>query len=217
MLFRKARDVAARAGDVNTANAALEEITKIFALPPQKAKLELLEQLEKATPTLAVSSAIFELALSVVDEAIHDDDYLLAAKVATIVLAAANKTKSATYLSMVTARSKDIERLKSAHDKIRTDFDTLKTNPDDASANSQVGRFYCLQKGDWKRGLPMLAKGDDERLKSLASKELKNPEKAAERAELADGWWEFAQGLDKPLQIRACSMPPTFIETPLAS
>ena len=34
-------------------------------------------------------------------------------------------------------------------------------------ANLTVGKYYCFQKGDWEKGLPMLALGQDETLKAL--------------------------------------------------
>ncbi len=201
-MLREARDLAARVGDVETAKSALEELAKVFAVQTHKAKLEMVEQLNKASPTPVVSVAIFETAMSGIDEAIQDDDYLVAAKLLKFAESAASKTKSAATVSMAAARGKEIEQIKVGHDKIRDDFDTLKTNPDDAGANSIVGRFNCFVKGDWKHGLPMLLKGDDEKLKALAAKELASLDKPDDRMESADAWWEFAQSLDKSIQVR---------------
>ena len=58
--------------------------------------------------------------------------------------------------------------MKAAHER-------LNTNPEDAEANFTVGRFYCLYKKDWPRGLPALARGSDAGLKALAVKELDPP------------------------------------------
>ena len=33
------------------------------------------------------------------------------------------------------------------------------TNSDDPEANLRVGRYYCLIRGEWEKGLPLLAKG----------------------------------------------------------
>ncbi len=67
---------------------------------------------------------------------------------------------------------------------------TLEQNPADADANLALGRWCCFYKSDWPRGLPLLAKGTDERLKTLAQTELKPPAEGEEQAQLADGWWD---------------------------
>lgn len=64
----------------------------------------------------------------------------------------------------------------------------LEKTPDDPDANGQLGRFLCFFSEDWSRGIPMLAKGRDEGLKSAAGKEL-----AGEAAGLvAEAWWSLA-------------------------
>ncbi|MBI3877243.1 MAG: hypothetical protein HY300_15015, partial [Verrucomicrobia bacterium] len=44
----------------------------------------------------------------------------------------------------------------------------LAITPDDPGANLAVGQFLCFVKGDWESGLPLLAKSDDNVLKTLA-------------------------------------------------
>ena len=62
----------------------------------------------------------------------------------------------------------------------------LETNSNDADANLALGRFYALARGDWDRGLPLLAKGNDAPLKSLATADLATPADGNAAAELAD-------------------------------
>jgi len=66
---------------------------------------------------------------------------------------------------------------------------TLAKKPDDPEANFTAGKYLCLVKGDWDKGLPLLAKGSDAKLKELAQKELAGPKDAAEQAAVGDGWW----------------------------
>src|SRR5262249_9040848 len=65
-------------------------------------------------------------------------------------------------------------------------------------ANLTMGRYYCLAKGNWARGLPLLALGADADLKELARRDLAAPVKAAERAALGDGWWDQAERAQEP-------------------
>ena len=48
---------------------------------------------------------------------------------------------------------------------------TLQLKPDDPAASLIAGRWYCLQRGDWERGLPCLARSSDSRLSELARRE----------------------------------------------
>jgi formylglycine-generating enzyme required for sulfatase activity len=50
-----------------------------------------------------------------------------------------------------------------------------------------------LVKGDWKRGVPMLALGSDAALKAAAIKDLRGATKAEEQAAIGDAWWDLAE------------------------
>src|SRR5262245_17696113 len=44
--------------------------------------------------------------------------------------------------------------------------------PLDAETCLKLGKLICFLKGDWQRGLPLLARGSDERLRELAHQDL---------------------------------------------
>ena len=71
---------------------------------------------------------------------------------------------------------------------------TLKEKPDDPEANLALGKYRCFNRGDWDKGLPMLAKGDDGKLKALAEKDIAGAASAKEQAKLADAWWNVSRG-----------------------
>ena len=77
----------------------------------------------------------------------------------------------------------------------------LQQRPGDPALNEAIGRYYCLDKGDWEQGLPKLAAGGDAQLKTLAATELAVPQDAHARLDLANAWWDLAEGLD-PAQRR---------------
>jgi hypothetical protein len=70
----------------------------------------------------------------------------------------------------------------------------LEGDPLGAAANEKVGRFYSLVMGQWKKGLPWLAQGSDQRLRELAVQELgllvdpTQPPSVAVRRKLAEDW-----------------------------
>src|SRR6185436_6992307 len=57
-------------------------------------------------------------------------------------------------------------------------------------ANLTVGQYLCLYRGQWKAGLPRLAKGADARLKTAAIKELATTDGEA------DAWYELLPTLE---------------------
>ena len=70
---------------------------------------------------------------------------------------------------------------------------TLAKKPDDPEANRVAGEYLCLVKGDWARGLHMLATSDDGKYAWLAAKELKKITEPAEQVTQGDGWWNLAE------------------------
>ena len=56
-----------------------------------------------------------------------------------------------------------------------------------------VGQWYCFVKGDWEKGLPLLAKGSREDLAQLAKQDLAKPATATEQASVGDAWWALAE------------------------
>jgi hypothetical protein len=75
----------------------------------------------------------------------------------------------------------------------------LKDNSADEAANLAVGQFYCFHKGDWDKGLPLLARAGDEGLAALAKEDVQRPKEAAAQVKLAQAWEaraEKAEGIE---------------------
>ncbi len=83
----------------------------------------------------------------------------------------------------------------------------LEKNPTHTAANLAAGRYLCFVKGDWGRGLPMLALGSDAELKAVSTLELQGTDSVIEQLTVADAWWALAktkEGSERnALRIRA--------------
>jgi hypothetical protein len=79
----------------------------------------------------------------------------------------------------------------------------LKASPVDGGANLAVGGYYCFFKGNWEKGIPMLALGNDEPLKSLALKEVQGVSDADAQVAVGDGWWALAATSEERVQKQA--------------
>lgn len=70
-------------------------------------------------------------------------------------------------------------------------MDTLAGAPDDPAANYAVGWYFCMVKRNWREGLQMLTKVDDEDLRLLAQLELQD-NNSTQSVRLGDAWWDYA-------------------------
>jgi hypothetical protein len=89
----------------------------------------------------------------------------------------------------IVAKNKQAVAARKAYADAVPAMDTLKQKPNDPEANLAVGKYRCFSKGNWETGLPMLAKGSDERLKALAAMDIAGAASASGQADLGDAWW----------------------------
>jgi hypothetical protein len=69
-------------------------------------------------------------------------------------------------------------------------------------ANLTVGQYYCFFKGQWDRGLPMLARADDSEIADLAQADLNGPSGAEDQVRLGDRWWNLAERFEQATRDR---------------
>ncbi|MGH7193476.1 MAG: formylglycine-generating enzyme family protein, partial [Candidatus Saccharimonadales bacterium] len=74
----------------------------------------------------------------------------------------------------------------------------LAKQPDDPSANEVMGKHLASTEGDWPKVLVHFSKAGDAELRAAAEREAKATDKDGPRLELADLWWNIADGVDLP-------------------
>lgn len=207
VLLDEAASLAAKGGDTITAFQALDRLTSAFDVPAIPRKLAALEALSASSPPPA-HKQIAELALALVDQAMASDDYKMAKDLVSIGAASSRKSKDAASGKIAGIRAAEIEKLIKQYATIKEALATIEKTPDDAKANQAAGTYFCFTKGNWGRGLPMLAKGDDAALKRLAEKDLAKPGDSSAQLAIGDDWWDFSQTQEGPtkvnLQVHAC-------------
>ncbi|MBI3410229.1 MAG: hypothetical protein HY040_17955 [Planctomycetes bacterium] len=97
----------------------------------------------------------------------------------------------------------DIGNVAKEEQKLKWARDALVKSPKDMHANHALGLFCCLELGDWQKGVPLLAMGDDSEdpftkglgvnLKALASTELSGLVTTKDALALAEGWYSVAK------------------------
>jgi hypothetical protein len=190
VLLRIARDMAAAAGDVVVALEAVERIVRAFDVDPLQAKLDCLEAVAQAASSSSQHRSLAQQAFSLIDLAVAEDDLEAASKLGEIARKSATRAREYALVKQVVARMKAVKESKQAYEEYQKALIRLEDNPIDPEANLSVGRYLCLTKGDWDRGVPMLALGADAELKAVAVQEL---QAADEQAALGHAWWDLAE------------------------
>ena len=209
-LLGAAKDMALLGNDFETALAAIDVQDQQFEIDPFPTRIDILKAATKASRTLKANEALSKAALDMITQAVAREKYDAAKQIAALGLGFARQTRDNDGVKSLTLKTKHLEELEAANAQIAPAREKLKDSPTDPDANTQVGRFFCLSRGDWTRGLPMLVLGTDAALKDLAERELKATTDAPDRSALADAWWDYAaqqQGLSAAqIQVHAAAL-----------
>jgi serine/threonine protein kinase len=169
-LFREARDLAARSGDVELALRAADEMAHHFAVSVLQARLGVAEVAGRRDLPAPVRAKLLPVSLMLAETALEADEYELAERCLQVV-----------------GRDEAAATLRKAHEAIQEPLRTLASKPDDPEANTAVGKFHALVRGNWDRALDYLARGEDRQLKALAEADLACPS-GAKADQLADDY-----------------------------
>jgi serine/threonine protein kinase len=209
VLTRMAASLAVAARDAETAFQCVDQLDAAFDVDPFAMKTAILAGWAKDAQTPPARKQLIEQMLVVGDEAMDVGNADAAKELGRLATAKASGLRD----KDLTQRLKEYrERLAKAGrnlEELREAQASLAKDPQDPQANLVVGQYFCFTKGDWQKGLPLLAVGSDERLKGLAEREISvlshppsatgmpaapsNPQSPIPNPlELADGWWAVA-------------------------
>jgi hypothetical protein len=195
MLFIKGAEKAVAGGDVMLAMQGIDQLALDFEADPLEMKEKLLEKFVSVGKPDQVAKAI-PVAEQLMDQAEAADEFEIAIVLATTAGKAAAKGQIATRKETedrLALRRHNLRMMMPMYTAATKAEETLAKDPADPEANLKAGRWRCLFKNDWAGGVPLLAKGSDEKLKVVAEQELKAPTEAEKQVELADAWWELGK------------------------
>lgn len=137
--------------------------------------------------------SLFDQAGLLFDEAVAKARFDDAKRYGDFAAATAGRIKDQNLSKQTNERNAALVARRKEWDVVKAASDKLAAAPDDADANLIVGRFLALTAGDWRRALPLLAKGNDEVLKGLAEKSLAGAADPKAQTTLGDAWYDAAQ------------------------
>ena len=185
--------IASQAGDGTTALAALDQLVSRFDINELQVTSDLLQQLAKRKDRdRTLSQMLLDKAEPLVDRALKEEQFDVAESMCQIALGAARQLDNRPRENSLAQQKNLVGEARRAYKAIQRTITSLE-DADDPAANLKVGRYYCLVRGEWDKGLPLLAKGNDPQLKELADAELRQPTIAADQLKLAEGWWQVGE------------------------
>jgi formylglycine-generating enzyme required for sulfatase activity len=194
-LLRMAGELAVGARDAETAFQCVDQIDATFEVDRFAMKTAILAGWTKEARSTDARKWLVEHSFAVGDEALDAGNVDAARELAKLVTSKSAGLRDKeivqrlkTFRQRFAEAGKDAEELQQAQAILAKDASH-------APSNLLVGRYLCFTKGDWKRGLPLLALAGDATLKRLAEQELKSPPtQPNDQLALADAWWEIALG-----------------------
>lgn len=193
VLLRVAKEVAVLGADGETALEAVERMVAAYDVDAMETRLDCLKELADAAKLSSQRAAFARQAYSLVDVALAEDDFEAAGRFGRIAEDLAKRGRNYSLVKEVVARMEELEELRQAYAEYQKAQVRLEDSPTDPEANLAAGRYLCLSRGDWDRGIPMLALGSDPALKVPAVKELVGADSPDAQIALGDAWWDAAQ------------------------
>jgi WD40 repeat protein len=198
----EARDLAARAGDLPASFLAIAELTRAFAVDPLAMKADTLAHAGKKAGSAEAHRVLAQAALQLLDEALAADSQVEALRLAALAETEAARSRSLPLVARVRKRVHELDSLRKQFEEFRPAAEKLRIDPADPAANLAMGRYHCLVRGKWAKGLPLLVRGADASLKELARRDLAGPTNSAERLAVGDGWWDQAERAQETIKAQ---------------
>ncbi len=183
------RRLSAEGGDVKRAYAACAELDRRFQHPtPLDARMMDTLRVLAASPGLtpADASHLTHLADFCANVSWDRREYAGAARFTAVAAAAAEKAGNPALAAAA-------DRGHQTAEFVRQSAAALAINPNNPTANTVLGRFLTVGRGDWEAGLGHLLGGGDPEVAGAAKLDLANPRDAAERQRVGDAWFELGR------------------------
>ena len=199
--LKEAAGFAMQAGEVELAFGIVDDISQAFKIDVAEFRAGIMSDAAKTELDSDSAERIGEAALAMLDAVIDRDAFAVGDQLAAVARACAGKTKNADLNAKAKRVTVQLEVLKKDYEGFKAAKAKLKSAPKDPEANLVVGKFLCLDKGQWTKGLTNLAQGNDESLKKLAERDLAGAGKTPDQTTLGDAWWDLGEKMEDPAKF----------------
>lgn len=193
VLLNMSKDLAADGGDADAALAAVAELDRTYAINTIAVRAETLRAAAKNAGTSATRKAALNATIPLFDDAVAADRFEIAKPLGELALVLAKKENDAASASDLQRKLSELAQSEQAFSAAKDALAVLKETPKDPAASAAVGKYLCFFKGEWDRGLPMLAIGNDPNLQLMAKTEIARVTTSDRMINLADAWFDYAK------------------------
>jgi hypothetical protein len=177
--------------DFDLAFQAAERMSQAFQGPPLWSYSQALETAYRVSKTPWENARLAHAIFRALDMTTRQCEFTAADQVIGVAKKLARKTKDGFLQKEVQRAAKSLEQLKADYARTAEARKTLHANAADTKANLALGQFYCFTVGDWNRGLPYLAAGNNP-LAEVARRDLAIVGTPRNEFDLARRWWDLA-------------------------
>lgn len=188
VMLKEARDVAAAAGDADTALRAAHELGRSFAVDGLALKAAVVAKMASAARDPDAARTLAKACIALITDAVRADAYEVAGSTLAKAEGLARGAQDATLPARLADLKREVGSLKDEYARVKPMLEKPGTGDEDA-----VGRYLCFVKGDWDAGIPHLVAGARAPLKAVVEKDVLNPVEADKQVELAEAWADVAQ------------------------
>lgn len=205
-LLQFALSMAQGGGDARKMLAVIDTSAARFEIDPLETQVRELIAFAKGAKSEAMVDSLVGAATAVVDRAVAEGRMQEAGDLLDALVSACQKPIGKRHAKAMVELRSELAKEKKAWQAVNQARTTLENAPDDAAANLAVGRYEALQLEHWDVGLPHLARGSDEKLKTLAEQDLAAAEAGPrEKLAIGDAWFEAAGSAspdERPAMLR---------------
>ena len=200
VLFRIAKDIAIAQGDWPTAFECIDRLAAVFEVDPFQMKYEAIKEASQAAKEYLEQRKLALVLSPCVEQAIEHDRFEVAELMCQLGHHCAKEGRDPKLAQEILAQLNLVQGMDAAYQEVLAARKTLESDPDNPEANSVIGRYLCLLKGDWNEGLKRLAAGSEGPFKLAAELEqVPQPDAVL----IADHWWDISQTLPGIAQVQA--------------
>ena len=193
-LLRIALEMAIDVGDIRLAEQVVDSISQRFEVDQLQAKLSAFEAIEGKLIGRDAKEHLYFASLKLVDRFESADAYDEATKACKIAAGCANSLRNPRLSEGAKSRSEQLDQTQREFRAVEKFVTRQALDAADVQANLEVGKYLCFWKGQWDRGLTMLAASSDPVLRHAAAADIQTI--ANEGAlDAGEKWWAAADGL----------------------
>lgn len=187
--------IAAAIGDLETACQAIDAQVAMFDVDSLERSGEMLTLFGRSSLSAGAvdGRAYLQRALPVLHAAIKNNAYDLAKDICQSAIQFETQARDRMLLPSLNRLRLQITAADNQHHRVEAALAQLRKDPSNPAANSTVGLYLAFIKGDWQRGLSLLAEGNDDRLAQIAATDSATGSSAPAMLSTADRWWELGE------------------------